>query len=899
MLPSPRRPWSRRAVLLAAALALPVVGLPALAQAEDDPAAGGTVVGTLVQAWADPEDPHDESAHGDDALLTWVEPEVGEAVRVPTDDLQRELDDVAVGATVSVTLGDEVEDVAADQQGLDEAREVLAAEVVAPAAPEAPAPTAPAAAVTDWVTVVMMSLPDAAPDARTPEDVRRAVEGPVKEFWAAESNGAVQLGVSATYDWAPATVDCSDPTALWDQAVARTRAAGAEWQRTTGQHLLVYLPQNAPGCSYGLGEIGSGLHSAGRIYVTDTATSVIAHELGHNFGLGHSSGRLCSGAVDTGTCRTVSYRDYYDVMGISWDQVGSLTVGQAARIGLLTPGEQQTVTWGAAPTTVTLSPVSGRTGTRGVRLAGPDGSVYWLEYRPPGGRDGWLGTSANWPRLQSGVLLRQQQGGWNDTSLLFDATPTTSSSDMQVALPVGQTVTLGYGTFRITVAGTPGATATVQVTTGPSLRTWTAATNRLPLANWEVASVSGTTLTLGGWALDPDSPSWSGQVHLYLDGGATVLTADGNRPDVGAAFPQAGNAHGFQWSAQVAPGMHTACLYAIDVQAGWANTPLGCRQLAVGMTPPQANWEVLSVSGTTLSVGGWAFDPDAPTTPTQVHVYVDGAGTALTANGSRPDVGAAFPHAGPAHGFTWSTTLAAGGHTVCAYAIDSQFSWLNTSLGCRQVSVATTRPTANWEAMTTAGTTLSVVGWAVDPDTPTTPTQVHVYVDGAGTALTASGSRPDVGAAFPQWGPDHGFSWSTGVAPGGHTVCAYAIDSHFFWMNTWLGCRQVTVAMTRPSGNWEVASVSGTSLTVAGWAVDPDSATAPAEVHVYVDGAGTALTADRARPDVGAALPQAGPDHGFAWTTTLAPGAHSVCVYAIDREVGWWNTSLGCRTVHV
>ena len=39
--------------------------------------------------------------------------------------------------------------------------------------------------------------------------------------------------------------------------------------------------------------------------MTDVASSVIAHELGHNFGLGHSSERQCELGAETGTCRDV------------------------------------------------------------------------------------------------------------------------------------------------------------------------------------------------------------------------------------------------------------------------------------------------------------------------------------------------------------------------------------------------------------------------------------------------------------------------------------------------------------------------------------------------------------------------------------------------------------------
>ena len=53
------------------------------------------------------------------------------------------------------------------------------------------------------------------------------------------------------------------------------------------------------------------------------------------------------------------------------------------------------------------------------------------------------------------------------------------------------------------------------------------------------------------------------------------------------------------------------------------------------------------------------------------------------------------------------------------------------------------------------------MGWAFDPDTSAS-IPVHVYVDGSGYVLTASGDRPDVGSFFPGYGNAHGY---IGVVP--------------------------------------------------------------------------------------------------------------------------------------
>jgi hypothetical protein len=321
----------------------------------------------------------------------------------------------------------------------------------------------------------------------------------------------------------------------------------------------------------------------------------------------------------------------------------------------------------------------------------------------------------------------------------------------------------------------------------------------LPRGNWEVLSASGSTVRVAGWALDPDAPRSSVAVHVYVDGRAAAVTANTSRPDVGAAFPGAGSAHGFSHSRTVSPGVHSVCVYAIDVGNSARNTRLGCRSIAVRVALPKANWEVLSASGSTVRVAGWALDPDAPTAPVRVHVYVDGRGTALTANASRPDVGAAFPGAGNAHGWSWSTSLRRGAHTVCVYAIDLDQP-RNTPLGCRSVTAAPAPPVGNFDSASVSAGALNVSGWALDPNTPSEPATIEVYIDGQLRLVTpAVENRPDVGRAFPGAGDAHGFREAFSVAglslaPGVHSVCVWA--RAFLPTETLsasLGCRPVTV----------------------------------------------------------------------------------------------------------
>jgi hypothetical protein len=201
--------------------------------------------------------------------------------------------------------------------------------------------------------------------------------------------------------------------------------------------------------------------------------------------------------------------------------------------------------------------------------------------------------------------------------------------------------------------------------------------------------------------------------------------------------------------------------------------------VSVPTGPPFGNVDRVAAGVGSVSVSGWAIDPDTAAS-IQVQVVVDGDATVVTADGSRPDVGAVYGGYGPAHGWSLEVAVGTGVHSVCAYGLNAG-PGRDAALGCRSVEVRSGSPFGSLDgAARNPSGTISVAGWAIDPDT-TSSIQVQVYLAGAGYPLTgypvtAGLDRPDVGDAFPGYGSAHGFATTVASAPSGVTVCAYGVN---------------------------------------------------------------------------------------------------------------------------
>jgi len=109
-----------------------------------------------------------------------------------------------------------------------------------------------------------------------------------------------------------------------------------------------------------------------------------------------------------------------------------------------------------------------------------------------------------------------------------------------------------------------------------------------PFGNFEGAQISNGSLTVSGWAIDPAAAGTSISVAISVTDptggqGTRTVTANLNRPDVGAAYANiaAGNMHGFSMTmSATAHGQYTVCVVALASSPGGAgNGTFGCRYL--------------------------------------------------------------------------------------------------------------------------------------------------------------------------------------------------------------------------------------------------------------------------------------------------------------------------------
>ncbi len=393
------------ATAVIAAIFVPASSSAAIANADDasyvNPhyadAATLAVEGT-IQAVADTVRGSDEYAYAvrtDEGVAIAVPASFGESVPVGGRfdgeiALVADVADEVRSVGVKVTAGKAIDgDTAAGQAAIEVVADQVAPVPVASATVAEPVTEAAIPADHHAYVAVITNLPGGTPSVSTIDDMLT--------YWAAESGDVIgTFTVADTKQYAsdagdlgssPANIAvCGFDDGMWDAvwSEAEGKFSTDNFGPGSGNHLIVLVP---PACgnggTVGIGTVGDSIVDGGYsiVAVTPGAVHTGAHELGHNFGLGHANLEYCPSA----SCSIYNYGNIYNVMGFVRGAFLPPALDTAAREFLDLDDNVQNVTSVGSPVPVHLLP---RSSGAGLKVVDPVSSaVYFVEYRSGTGRD--------------------------------------------------------------------------------------------------------------------------------------------------------------------------------------------------------------------------------------------------------------------------------------------------------------------------------------------------------------------------------------------------------------------------------------------------------------------------------------------------------------------------------
>ena len=378
----------------------------------------------------------------------------------------------------------------------------------------------------------------------------------VSDFWVAQSNGRFGGIASASIKrLAISSADVCSSRVAWEKAAGaygRTQSSYATAGST--RHLIALVIDS--GCGAGMGTVGSKLnggivwanlddYTASRGAVVGAQT--LAHEFGHNFGLGHANARLCSGSTPdsktvSGTaaspCADSEYGDLWSVMGVGirgyTSRPAALAINQRDFLDATGGDMLQTVTpAGGASQTFVLNALTAGSGLRGIRVEPELGEPFYVEYRNGSGQDSGMpqasGTSVVIPR--NGQKLRVTPGvrviksldrvtGRGSTVLSRN-----SSGYFYQAMTAGRTVIPFGQSAKVSVLSTGSASAKVRIDFADPF---------LALGTPAITGQARTGITLSaradGWTPKPEAVTYQ-----WLRGGTEIAGATSSKYLVAAA----------------------------------------------------------------------------------------------------------------------------------------------------------------------------------------------------------------------------------------------------------------------------------------------------------------------------------------------------------------------------
>jgi Gametolysin peptidase M11 len=378
---------------------------------------------------------------------------------------------------------------------------------------------------------ILVGLVTWGPEPFARDGVRDVVFNQVDALYRSMSYGKVSLTGVVT-PWLKAfggAVGCNLPNI---KALGSAALAAAGYDLSKYDRVIYVHPETA--CPW------SGVTQAGTVFLNGAVTQhLVAHELGHSFGLSHANLTDCKHHG----CGALEYGDPYDTMG-----VGSGDFSAKAKFDL---GWITAVSRAAKNATYSLAPIELAAKTAQALVVTTANDQYWIEYRSrPAENDDRQEVAG------SGVIMRVSASPDHDDGAIPNQLLSNPSGRHRPELRHGDRF-LDASTFRLTVLSASGSRARLRFQ-------WTDKT--APRAPRFTATVVGGRVQVTFDGKVRETGSGVARYDITLDRRAPLSVGT----DAADAPVQVG---------RPLPGTHTVRVVAVD-RAG-NRSPAGVRQIRV------------------------------------------------------------------------------------------------------------------------------------------------------------------------------------------------------------------------------------------------------------------------------------------------------------------------------